>query len=296
MRPDRALRRLGGFASLHDLLALTSRAQLRSAVRHGLVERHARGRYALPGADEAIGIALSLAGVLDEDSAARFHGWETKHPPSTPCVAVPRKRSGIGASRITGVRLRYRDIPPHDVSGAATTPGETVLRCAARLPFDEALAVADSALRHGDVSRRGLLDRAELMPARYRARCLRVVQRSDGRAANPFESVLRAIALDVPGLSVEPQVWIDPVGQPDLLDAERRVVIEADSYQYHGHRAALRRDCERYNAFVVLGYEVLRFSYEHVYYQPDYVRAVLRAAVGQPDEQALGGRTWQRPA
>jgi very-short-patch-repair endonuclease len=171
-----------------------------------------------------------------------------------------------------------------------------VMRCAVRLPFDEALAIADSALRHGDVTMRDLLERAEAMPARYRARCQRVARRADGRAANPFESVLRAIALDVPGLAVEPQVWVDPVGRPDLLDARRRLVIEADSFAYHGHRAALRRDCERYNAFVAIGYQVVRFSYEHVFHQPDYVRAVLLAVVGQPDEQALGRGSWPRSA
>ena len=32
----------------------------------------------------------------------------------------------------------------------------------------------------------------------------RVARPPVGEAANPFESVLRAIALDVPGLSVEP--------------------------------------------------------------------------------------------
>jgi very-short-patch-repair endonuclease len=170
------------------------------------------------------------------------------------------------------------------------------MRCAARLPFDEALAIADSALRHVDVTKRELVERAEAMPSRYRARCLRVARHADGRSANPFESVLRAIALDVPGLDVEPQVWVEPVGRPDLLDARRRLVIEADSFAFHGHRAALRRDCERYNAFVVIGYQVVRFSYEHVYHQPGYVRAVLMALVGQPDEQALGGRSWRRSA
>jgi hypothetical protein len=40
------------------------------------------------------------------------------------------------------------------------------------------------------------------------ARAVRVVVAADGRAANPFESVLRASALDVPDLSVTPQVML----------------------------------------------------------------------------------------
>src|SRR2546422_961802 len=79
-------------------------------------------------------------------------------------------------------------------------------------------------------------------PAGYRARCVRVAEQADGRAANPFESVLRAIALDVPGLQVEPQIWIEPIGRPDVVDVRRRVVIEADSFEFHGRRKALVAD------------------------------------------------------
>jgi very-short-patch-repair endonuclease len=295
MRADQALERLGGVGSLAALVELTSRSRLRWAVRRGLVVRDSRGRYALPGGDEAVRAAHRLSGVLVEDSAAQYHGWEMKHPPKSPAVAVPRKRS-VDPRRRAGVRVRYRDLAAHEISGLATRPVETVMQCAARMPFDEALAIADSALRHLDVTRRGLVERAEAMPDRYRARCLRVTLAADGRAANPFESVLRAIALDVPGLHVEPQVWVDPIGQPDLFDEARRLVIEADSFAFHGHRRALRSDCERYNAFVVAGYRVLRFAYEHVLYDPDYVRAVLMAAVGQPDEQALARPRWLRSA
>ena len=184
------------------------------------------------------------------------------------------------------MRIRFVDIDPADVNRLATSPGETVMRCAARMPFDEALAIADSALRHQDVGPRELLDRSESMPARYRSRCIRVAREADARSANPFESVLRAIALDVPGLSVEPQVWVDGIGRPDLLDRERRLVIEADSFEFHGRRKALKGDCERYNAFVVAGWTVLRFSWEHVMFEPDYVLSAMTAFV-QPSQQAL---------
>jgi very-short-patch-repair endonuclease len=150
--------------------------------------------------------------------------------------------------------------------------------CAKTRPFDEALAIADSALRHGDVTRRELFELAEQMPSTGRSACLRVARAADGRAANPFESVLRAIALDVKGLDLEPQLLISEfgfTGRPDLVDRERRVVLEADSFEFHGKRRALRRDCERYNALALCGWLVLRFSYEHVMFRPAYVRGCL---------------------
>lgn len=160
-----------------------------------------------------------------------------------------------------------------DVSGLSTVAGATVMGWAARMPFDEALAVADSALGHLDVGEQELVRRAEATPARYRACRVRVAGCADGRAASPFESVLRAIALDVPGIDVEPQVWVAPVGRPDVVDVPLQVVAEADSFEFRGRRQALTHDCERDNSFVVAGWRVVRFAWEHVMFEPDYVRA-----------------------
>jgi len=279
MRADRALERLGGVADTATLLRLTTRARLRVAVLRGRVVRDARGRYSLPGVDEAVRAAHRLSGLLAEDSAAQFHGWEMKHPPKSPCVVVPRNRN-LTAERRAGVRVRYRGHDADDVRGVATGPVETVMWCAARMPFDEALAIADSALRHGDVTRGHLLAAAEGMADQHRARCRRVAEHADGRAANPFESVLRAIALEVAGLEVEPQRWVGQM-RPDLVDRALGLVVEAESFEFHGRRKALRRDCERYNALVVVGWMVLRFAWEHVMHRPEYVRRVLEDAVAE---------------
>jgi very-short-patch-repair endonuclease len=168
-------------------------------------------------------------------------------------------------------------------------PVRTVMDCAARLPFDEALAIADSALRARDVTKAQLVHAAEQQPDRYRARCLRVARAADGLADNPFESVLRAIALDVPGLQVQPQRTIPGIGRPDLVDRVLRLVVEAESFEFHGRRRMLKHDCERYNAFVVDGWLVIRFAWEHVMFEPAYVAAVLRSVV-----ELLGGASQGR--
>lgn len=110
----------------------------------------------------------------------------------------------------------------------------------------------------------------------------RVAALASRKAANPFESTLRAIAADVAGLAVEPQVVIrepDIVARPDLVDVRLRIVAEADSFEWHGGRAQLSADARRYDLLVVNGWIVLRFSYEHVMLQPDFVHRVLVAAV-----------------
>ena len=290
MRVERILERHGGVATAAELQRYTSRARIRLALRRGRIVRDERGRYALPGADTALRKASELSGVLCLDSAARHHGWKLKRRPEQPAVAVPRKRKVI-AERRQGMRLMYVDLQPREIVGLATAPVRTVMDCAARLPFDEALAIADSALRVGAVTPRELVVAAREMPHRYRARCLRVALHADARADNPFESVLRAIALDVPGLDVRPQVWVGSTGRCDLADRVLRLAVEAESFEFHGLRRLLKRDCERYNAFVLDGWLVIRFAWEHVMFEPQYVDRVLRGAVallsGTPLEPAV---------
>ena len=57
------------------------------------------------------------------------------------------------------------------------------------------------------------------------------------------------------------------------------IVLEADSFEWHGGREQLVRDARRYNDLAVDGWLVLRFSYEDVMFRPGRVAEVLGAAV-----------------
>ncbi len=274
----------GGVADAESLRRLTSRRRLRTALENGSVVRLSRGRYALPDADEAAMAAARLHGVASHLSAAQLNGWELKQRPQRPTVTVPRGRT-VAARRRSGIDVKWRDLPDEHVWNGRTTAGRTVVDCAKDLPFDEALTVADSALRHGNVTRGQLVRLAEQLPSSGRARALRVATLASGKADNPFESVLRAIALGVPGLALEPQVVISEegfTGRPDLVDVGRRLVVEADSFEFHGRRQALTRDCVRYNALTLRGWLVLRFTWEQVMFEPDYVRSCLEQAAARP--------------
>lgn len=76
-----------------------------------------------------------------------------KTQPERPEVTVPRNRK-VSRERREGVDLSWRDIPPEDVRNGVLRVGPAVIDCARTLPFDEALAIADSALRAGLVARR----------------------------------------------------------------------------------------------------------------------------------------------
>jgi len=277
----------GGFATRADLLREVSRAEVDAALRAGEVVADGRGRYATASTDEAVRAALRLGGVLCLTSAALHHGWAVKTVPAEPHVAVRRNRK-LPAARRLGVRVHWCDLEDEDRSGIATGVEATLRQCLTQLPFDEALAVADSALREGVPP--ATLRRAALMargPGAPQAR--RVAAEGSPDAANPFESVLRAVALDVPGLRVVPQRVIALPGRdvrPDLTDVDLGIVLEADSFAWHGDRAALDRDAHRYNLLVVAGWLVLRFSWEQVMLRPEEVRAVLVAAVALVQRRA----------
>ena len=270
-----------GVTDVVTLRHLTSRRRIRTALGNGTVVRLSRGRFGLPDADLARREAGRLAAVVSHLSAAQLNGWELKTRPTQPMLTVPRGRK-VEPWRRRGVTLHWRALDEDEVWNGRTTAARTVIDCAKDLPFDEALSVADSALRHGNVTGGRLLHLADLVATSGRTQCLRVAHEADGRAANPFESVLRAISLDLPDLRLKPQVTIDEegwTGRPDLVDVERRLVVEADSFEFHGRRRALTRDCERYNALALRGRLVLRFSYEHVMFAPDYVRSCLEGAL-----------------
>jgi very-short-patch-repair endonuclease len=277
--PVERLAELGGIATRGTLLRTCDRRDLDRAVRGGDIIRVARGRYALAVIDEGRQAAARVGGVLSLTSAALHHGWEVKTVPDRPQVMVTRGRRVDGCGR--EVDIHRAELAPEDVEDGVTVPEVTLAHCMRRLPFDEALAIADSALRAG-MPRSTLARIADEAKGPGSPQMRRVAECATSEAANPFESVLRAIAIDVPGLSVEPQVTIrEPtiVARPDLVDRASRIVIEADSYEWHGGRAQLSADARRYNLLVVNGWLVLRFSYEHVMTQPDFVRRVLMAAV-----------------
>ena len=269
-----AIQREGGVVRAAMLVRHVSRRDVQRALRDERIVRVKRGWYALPD-DDARAAAAAVGGVLGLLSAARYWDWKVKSEPVRPQVLVERGRN---VSCRHGAEVRWARLGrEHD--GIATDRVRTVIDCGRLLPFDEALAVADSALRSQTVTRTELLLAAQRSPRTGRRRSIEVIEAADARAANPFESVLRAIVMQIPDAQFVPQQWIAEIGRPDLVDRQHRVILEADSFEFHSSRDALRRDIERYNAFVIEGWTVLRFGWEHVMRDPEYVTNCVLGAM-----------------
>ncbi|UAL31231.1 hypothetical protein K8W59_07145 [Nocardioides rotundus] len=274
--------RWGGLATRAQLIAATSRADVDRALRSGDLVRAGRGRYSLPATAAAAQTAFGMHGVLSHTSAALHHGWQVKSVPERPHVLVPRHRR-VPDHLARHATLHYGDLTADEISGGVATSRElTLLHCLRSLPDDEALAIADSALRNGEQTtlRRAAASARGAGSAKVR----RLAAAARGEPANPFESVTRAIASTVEGLSLEPQVVIssDHVwAQPDLVDVHLRGVVECESFEFHSKRESLRKDVRRYSLLVADGWWVLRFIWEDVMHRPEWVHEVMTRAVAR---------------
>jgi very-short-patch-repair endonuclease len=258
------LERQRGLATFAELVQAASRRQLAEAVRLGLVERLGRGLYVLPGRPTDRTIAVAYDGVVSHLSAAVEWDLPLLAAPAKPHITLPTKRrSRPGPAAV----LHSGPISPRDRANRLTSLVRTVMDCARILPFGEALAVADAALASGLTRKDQLIRAAAAMRGPGRPNARRVAALADGYADSFLESMLRALLLEAGIEGFEPQVTVEcgPLrARVDLGHRKARVALEADSFEFHGSRAALAADCRRYDELVAAGWLVLRFSYEQV--------------------------------
>ncbi|MGH2746847.1 MAG: endonuclease domain-containing protein [Actinomycetota bacterium] len=77
----------------------------------------------------------------------------------------------------------------------------------------------------------------------------------------------------------------------DLAYPDRLIGIEADSFSWHGDRAAFDRDRRRDNEAAALGWIVLRFTWAQVRYDPEYVVETIREHLRRrPSHELMSGR------
>lgn len=300
----------GGVATTAVLVAASSRATLRTAIRQGWLTRVGRGTYALtdiaaagsPGQSDAArswarwtepptdgelkalvgrhALATAGGGALFGLSAASHHGWSLLREPDRPQVVLPQGRHV--PKSLLGCDVRFLAVDDDAFGDGVTTALDTVLHCAAMLPFAEGLAVADSAVRSGAVGAASLLNAADVYLGRGQMRVRRVAGAVDGRAANPFESGLRAILLDALLVRLTVQHEISDTGffaRVDLADEALRIVFEADSYEFHASPTGFARDVDRYDDLICRDWLVLRTRLHHVLHDPGRIRAVAMATV-----------------
>ncbi|GAB4071209.1 hypothetical protein GCM10028777_38740 [Angustibacter speluncae] len=272
-----------GLATWAELRRAASRRTIQAAVARGELVRVARGRYSLDRSPPPLRSALRLGGAVSHLSAAQLWMLPTLHPPEVVDVTVP---AGSNARAVRGERLHWTDLDDDETRGRVTSPLRTVLDCARTLPFADALAVADGAVRLGRVDSQTLAAAAHRCTGKGNRQARRVACHVDGRAANPFESALRAVVIDLGLTGFAPQCRVRLPrlrGYVDVGDPRRRIALEADSFEFHGSRSAFRKDCRRYDELTVNGWLVLRFAWEDVMFDREWVSEMVAGTVALRD-------------
>ncbi|MFF0265691.1 hypothetical protein [Kribbella sp. NPDC004536] len=276
------LLRRNGTATFGELRALVTGRAIRSALDGGTIRRIAKGVYSLPAAPDPIAAARAQGGLISHRSAAVLYGFGILELPDKPEVTVPRGQHRR-LSPVDCVLHRADEVPS---DGFCTSKLRTVLDCARTLPFADGLAVADSALRLRAVDHSQLMVAAAELRGPGSLRARRVAAAADGRAESVLESALRAIIIEegIPGF--EPQVAVQDGSFSARIDLGHRALLiaaETDGFAYHGTRAALARDCRRHVGLTLRGWRLLRFTWEDVMYDREWVVAALRDAIaGSP--------------
>ena len=292
VHPVTALDQLGGFATRAALLSAgVGRRGLEAAVTDGRLRRVSRGVYTVGLADgiaHLTGASVALRAVVSHDSAATLWGLELAHTPGQ-CVTVPRNRA---RAAYAGVMVQRADLEDTVVRGGlrVTTPLRTVLDCAATLDLAHAVVVAGSELRAGLLTVDELRSAAGRTRGRRATAVRRVVALVDELSGSVLESLLRVLLVEA-RLPLPETQWVlrDAdgrfVGRVDFANPGVRLLIEADGFEFHRERADYRKDRRRANAYCRADWSLLRFTWEDVTMDPDYVIEAVRAELAKPPRE-----------
>ncbi len=244
--------------------------QIRRAVDAGQLERVRRSWLLTPQCTSDRRAAAEVGGRVTCVTAARNMGLWTADADSTHLVVPPT------ASRIAGPgrKLHWGSGPIPVGRHTVEEPLLNVLFHVARCmePAD-AVTIWENALRT-DLVTLPQLRRTEWRSTTVGGILKRVAVQSDSVLETRFLAIMRSC-----GVRVLQQVLID--GHPvDALIGER-LIVQVDGFEFHSKPKDRRKDLRQDARLTLLGYTVLRFDYQQVMFDQEYVKETILNAVAQ---------------
>jgi putative AbiEi antitoxin of type IV toxin-antitoxin system/uncharacterized protein DUF559 len=212
--------------------------------------------------------ACGPGAVLSHFSAAvlfRWFRWDGRFPEVT--APTPRTHAGIFTHRSNHIeRVVDKGIP-------VTPPLRTLTDLSSTLPFAGTRRAVNEALNQR------LIQPAELVTSKHRgAKVLRAVLATAAPTRNEYEDIVLAV-LTQAGLPM-PEVNQGHLRYfPDFRWPTQRVVLEADSTQFHDQMLARADDFHRQRELEAHGDTVIRTTWTQVTTRPGVVVARVREAL-----------------
>ncbi len=290
---DREIARIAerqkGFVHREQMLAAgIRRGAISHRLRHGRFHVYHRDVY-LIGRPRPEPLGLAMAAVLH----FRGHGvvsgrtsaavWEMldERPDSPVTLTIvgvdARSRPGLELRRVTSMAqadLRRRHGLP------VTAPARALVEIAGevtKLELENALAECRARRLATDAQIAAAIERA----ARHRGVAdLRALMQSGPAARTRSASERQLLGLIRAAQLPAPRANATVCGHVvDLLWPEQRLIVEFDSWSFHGDRAAFERDRLRDQRLVAAGYRVIRITWRQLAHEPYAVIARLAAAL-----------------
>jgi len=229
-------------------------------------------------------LAYGPDAVLSHQTAAAL--WGLQRPRRGP-IHVNAGCGRQGVRRREGIWIHRCKLAPEDWGRREGTPVTTVARTLFDLaevaPFESLTKAAEEA----DRLKLLRVPQLEQVCERGRGRrSLRPVRRllaelgppDEGRSPLEirFANFLRAHAIAPPVQNVH---VLDH--EVDALWPDAKLIVELDSWEHHGHRAAFERDRARDPKLLLAGYRTIRITHRRLDNEPEAVAAELRALLAQ---------------
>lgn len=237
-----------------------------------------RGWVALVGVQNDVTRSLQAGGLATCVTAFAIHDMWVPHGPQLLHVRIRRRthsdRVALSAERpgctLHRMHERVAEVRPRN---GVDRPIDALAVASGCVTPQELLAAADSALARKIVTREELRELALLLPRRRRSG----LQWATGLAGSGTESIFVAMLR---------RARVGFVQQPELLPSRfvdfligRCLVVEIDSQLWHASPAQQAADRARDAELIGRGYIPLRFTYEQVLFQPEYVMTTVLAIV-----------------
>jgi hypothetical protein len=247
------------------------------AVGHSRLTRRSRWWAAVLAYGPGTVLSHRTAGVL----------WGTQRPRRGP-IDVTARCGRQGIERRSGIWVHRCKLGPEDVTTRdgfpATTVARTLFDLAEVAPYETLKGAAEEA----DRLKRLRLRELEQVCERGRGRrALRPIRRlltdlevpNEGRSPLEIRFAAFVRERELPA----PEQNADVLGhEVDALWPAAKLVVELDSWEHHGHRAAFERDRVRDPKLLIAGYRTVRVTHRRLDREADRLEAEIRELLATP--------------